>query len=246
MGEPKKTLFNPIGRFIYTVDENGEYHSYNDKPAINYYDNGYVYMKHGVLHRDNGLTVKIDKWIEYYKEGVLHNMHGSAMRNTNNGYSEYYINGVKYDKFIMIDSTKLIHGVQTSYPNNVPTKEYWVHGKKADVDSIPKLMTTTEENKVYVLGYTLKNIDDYKMKLVPDDNEIICITLTSDHSSVTHIQIIQCYKYDISRSSLKNIFCLPFDYKPAEFLAKDIITVPIREPPKPKKKKEKKSWSLFN
>lgn len=81
------------------------------------------------------------------------------------------------------------------------------------------------------------------MKLIPDDNEMMLISLTSDHSSVIQIQIIHLSTHNISRSILKNIKCLPFDYKPAEFLAKDTIIVPIREPPK---KKEKKSWSVFS
>ena len=46
--------FDPIGKFKYTKDDMGNYHSYNDEPAIDYIDGSCkIWYKNGVIHREN-------------------------------------------------------------------------------------------------------------------------------------------------------------------------------------------------
>lgn len=71
-----------VNKFMFTVDEDGKYHSYGDNPAIIYMDNSInIWAKHGIIHRtnlnnDNSNTPAIcysDKKKIYYKNGLLHN-----------------------------------------------------------------------------------------------------------------------------------------------------------------------------
>lgn len=66
--------FDPIGKFKYTKDDIGQYHSYNDEPAIDYVDGSCkIWYKNGLIHRNkiNGPSIiskNIDNSIneEYY------------------------------------------------------------------------------------------------------------------------------------------------------------------------------------
>jgi len=62
---------NPEGKFKYTTDAEGEYHSFNDLPAIEYLGNQKIWMYHGLIHRDK-LPAFIDGGkMEYYNKGEL-------------------------------------------------------------------------------------------------------------------------------------------------------------------------------
>lgn len=68
-----KVKVNPEGKFKYTTDAEGEYHSFNDLPAIEYFgnDNTKIWMFHGLIHRDKLPAIEIGKIKEYYNKGEL-------------------------------------------------------------------------------------------------------------------------------------------------------------------------------
>jgi hypothetical protein len=44
--------FDPIGKFLYTKDDMGNYHSYDDQPAIEYLDgSAKLWYRNGLIHR---------------------------------------------------------------------------------------------------------------------------------------------------------------------------------------------------
>ncbi len=91
--------FDPIGKFKYTKDDMGNYHSYNDKPAIEYLDrSAQLWFKNGLLHRENKPAIVIPR--EFCKSED-----GRGYRN----YDEYFYDGIKYDK------PKIIIGVDLSF-----------------------------------------------------------------------------------------------------------------------------------
>jgi hypothetical protein len=102
--------FNPETKFKYTKDNNGKFHSYNDKPAIDYYDGSEIkiWMKHGLMHRDtlddnnNPLPALITKdKQEYYKMGKMFNL------STSSNKSDYYNNEpIELIKSCMFDMVK--------------------------------------------------------------------------------------------------------------------------------------------
>lgn len=245
MGDIDIEHYDSIGKFTYTVDEAGKYHSYNDKPAINYHNGSYVWMKHGVLHRENYFAFKLinDKyrWKKHYIDGKLHNPNGPALvcKSINNGYkyiSDYYLNGIRYDSFECCNGK--IHGVQTSYLNdNIPCKEFWIMGEKQDYDTLPHIVT--KDNVVYVLGYGYEIIDDNKFNLSPSQyNKEYMVSLhLSDNMMINQIG--------------QGIKCIPFKYNEKEFLENDIIIgehykEPEKEPePSKTNKKTRTGWIRF-
>ena len=68
-----KVKVNPEGKFKYTTDAEGEYHSFNDLPAIEYFgnDNTKIWMFHGLIHRDKYPAIEIGNIKEYYNKGEL-------------------------------------------------------------------------------------------------------------------------------------------------------------------------------
>ena len=68
-----KVKINPEGKFKYTTDAEGEYHSFNDLPAIEYFgnDNTKIWMFHGLIHRDKLPAIEIGNIKEYYNKGEL-------------------------------------------------------------------------------------------------------------------------------------------------------------------------------
>ena len=68
-----KVKVNPEGKFKYTTDAEGEYHSFNDLPAIEYFgnDNTKIWMYHGLIHRDKLPAIQSGNIKEYYNKGEL-------------------------------------------------------------------------------------------------------------------------------------------------------------------------------
>jgi hypothetical protein len=86
-----------VNKFMFTVDEDGKYHSYDDNPAIIYMDNCInIWMKHGVVHRDNEHrkndnkpAVIYNEVQMFYKNGLLHNDRiGTSSVLLTNGYND--------------------------------------------------------------------------------------------------------------------------------------------------------------
>lgn len=74
-------------KFTYTKDYYGQYHSFNDKPAIEYIETGTkIWMKNGELHRDikNGPAIVSKTQNKYYVDGKLHDMEEQRGHTTEN------------------------------------------------------------------------------------------------------------------------------------------------------------------
>ena len=79
------TQIDPIGRFKYTKDDMGNYHSYDDDPAIEYLDGTIkIWYRNGLIHREN-------------KPAIIRNNYDGITIN------EFYYNGIKPKKFIIPD-----------------------------------------------------------------------------------------------------------------------------------------------
>ena len=101
-------LINNFGPYKYTDEDgnirttlDGEYHSFNDQPAIIYYDGEKRWFKNGQLHRDNDLPA-----IEY-----------------ENGSKEWWING-KLHRENNLPSIIYSSGIKAWYKNGVFIREH--------------------------------------------------------------------------------------------------------------------------
>jgi len=83
---------------VETLNEKGERHSFNDKPAIDYYYNGdkYWYKEGKIYRRENNDGTKF-----WYKDGDLHRIDGPAAE-LNYGIKYWYYEG----KLIKCKSTE--------------------------------------------------------------------------------------------------------------------------------------------
>lgn len=84
---------------VFTINEIGNLHSFNDNPAMisSRYD---VYYSNGKVHRDNGKPAKINKkngMVSYYKNGTLHNTNGPSIVHSD-GKKEFFVNGMPITK----------------------------------------------------------------------------------------------------------------------------------------------------
>jgi hypothetical protein len=93
-----KFTFNNI---VYTYKD-GELHSYNDEPAIEYITGEKYWYKNGKKHRDNNLpAIETSDSKEWYQDGKLHR--SNDLPAVINSFSQiWYTNGV-LNKFIEID-----------------------------------------------------------------------------------------------------------------------------------------------
>jgi hypothetical protein len=126
--------FDYKNKFKYTVDSDGEYHSFNDQPAIEYFDNTKIWMKNGVISRNQYLgpafrsTIKM----EYYTNGKLHCDYGPAVieildKTASGTHCIYYVDGVykNEENIYNLDVAKLFgyHDLNTDqsdqYANSV-------------------------------------------------------------------------------------------------------------------------------
>uniref|UniRef100_A0A6C0E867 Uncharacterized protein n=1 Tax=viral metagenome TaxID=1070528 RepID=A0A6C0E867_9ZZZZ len=100
--------FNLKHEFKFSVDSDGEYHSFNDQPAIEYFNGTKIWMKHGIMDRCQylGPAFQSNIKMEYYTNDKLHCDFGPAVINIldcNNVQIIHYVNGVyknmKYSSF---------------------------------------------------------------------------------------------------------------------------------------------------
>jgi hypothetical protein len=81
--------FDQIGKFLYTKDDIGNYHSYNDNPAIEYLDGSCkIWYKNGLIHRIDNPAI-----IYYYVSPELISL---------GNYLDYWANGF-YFKMLRCD-----------------------------------------------------------------------------------------------------------------------------------------------
>jgi hypothetical protein len=98
------THFDPIGKFLYTKDDMGNYHSYDDNPAIEYLDDSElkIWYKHGLIHRDFLTQMRSDKEHKTKKHAISYNFNKKYASISPPYYTmkletiyKYYINGIQ-------------------------------------------------------------------------------------------------------------------------------------------------------
>lgn len=78
--------------------------------SIYQFENGYIYVMNGQLHREDGPAVKIGDRLEYWLNGKRHSEDGPAVfdnTDRNNPYLEYWINGECFNKPKLVRSSSL-------------------------------------------------------------------------------------------------------------------------------------------
>ena len=86
-----------IGRFKYTKDDMGQYHSYDDDPAIEYLDGTIkIWYRNGLIHRDD-------------KPAIIRNNYDGRM------IEEFYYNGIKPEKINLDIKIDLIDKILLKY-----------------------------------------------------------------------------------------------------------------------------------
>ena len=178
--------FDPDNKFIYTLDNNNNYHSYNDHPAIKYINSvDKIWMDNGTLNRDykKGPAVISDKNSYYYKNGLLHNpIEPASIEDKDH---KYYIMGIEYKQFKYNDIGE-IHGYQQAFRNEQWVREIWVDGDKIEYDTLPVIINRNE-NEILVFGYKV-NISENKVEYC--DNSILTIDIINNNYYVNNQGII--------------------------------------------------------
>ncbi len=103
-------------KFKYTKDENNEYHSFDDKPSLEYLDGSIIsWHKNGVLHRiDKPALIRTlingNKLEEYYNDGKLHSPNINIPACIDNGIKKLYYMGEELIKDYNELLIKYVHG----------------------------------------------------------------------------------------------------------------------------------------
>jgi len=113
---------------IETRNYKGDLHSFNDNPAIVWYDGSKFWYKEGELHRLNGPSVEYrDGYKEWYENGKRHRLDGPAIE---------YVNGTKY--WYKEDKLHRSNGPAIEYNDG---DKYWHYeGKKIECDSTEEFL----------------------------------------------------------------------------------------------------------
>ena len=100
------------------TDDDGNLHSYDDKPACRHGDGSEHWYKHGKLHRDNGPAIINPRRGEiWYQNGEMHRDDGPAIDYSQRGVRMWYHHG----KLHRLDGPAVIN-------ENKNLKEYWIYG----------------------------------------------------------------------------------------------------------------------
>ena len=88
-----------------TINKNGQHHSFDDKPAVEYSDGYKFWYLNEKLHREDGPAVEYsDGYKKWYLNGKLHREDGPAIEYSD-GYKKWYLNGkiaIKYPKGLSV------------------------------------------------------------------------------------------------------------------------------------------------
>ena len=85
--------------FIYTINKNRRYHSFNDAPAIVWFNGEKKWFKKGKLHRENDKPAFIysNGTKVWYYEGKRHRENDKPAIIDSRGNKRYYYHGKEYD-----------------------------------------------------------------------------------------------------------------------------------------------------
>ena len=90
-----KCMQNELRRIIKcTINKQGEHHSFDDKPAIEFYSGTKYWYQNGQFHREDKPAIEwIDGDRNWYQNGQLHRTDGPALEHTNNHKDWWFLNG---------------------------------------------------------------------------------------------------------------------------------------------------------
>lgn len=231
--------YDPYGKILYSTDDNEQYHSFNNEPAIIHLDDGTkVWMKHGKLDRDNGPAIhkqhNANFSCEYdFKNGKLDNKDRHAVRETYShtngcsGNNEYFVNGIKYDISIKDD------GFKKTLINGKWTYEIWVNEQKVPFISLPVYIKGEEKfgpemRRDLLFGYITTNCINPKS----NDNSMIPYDITDEgYIKRGPIRIInRAFSNNIESPHVSgnNIYCHPDNFD--DFVKKIQGLMELKEP----------------
>jgi len=93
---------------IETRNDEGEYHSFNDKPAIVYNNGNKFWFKKGRIRRENAPAIKSIGGRWWYKEGKLHRIDGPAIEYIS-GFEYWYYEGKEIECSSLEEFLKIIN-----------------------------------------------------------------------------------------------------------------------------------------
>jgi hypothetical protein len=175
--------FDPIGKFKYTKNDMGQYHSYDDEPAIDYVDGSCkIWYKNGLIHRNkiNGPSIiskNIDNTIneEYY-------WLGKSYKYLNDDIKKLLIDKIIIKHNLNHDYTKILMSGDVCIINNNNVKE--------NVNII------IENDIIYEVGF---NDHDIKTEVLIDNIYIMTDKLTTKEEIIKNINVdIKKYKQYIT------------------------------------------------
>lgn len=145
--------FNASAKFKYTTDDEGEYHSYDDLPAIEYLDetNTKIWMWHGLIHRESQKAAII----------FTTNYNANANPHNNPTTSEFYDEGVLILRF---ENNKYFYNNQTPKWQAIIYLHFgnWIY---------ERLVIRHSNNKYYAHNFenqTLKKIQSNTTHVIDD------------------------------------------------------------------------------
>jgi hypothetical protein len=165
--------FDPIGKFKYTKNDMGQYHSYDDEPAIDYVDGSCkIWYKNGLIHRNkiNGPSIiskNIDNTIneEYY-------WLGKSYKYLNDDIKKLLIDKIIIKHNLNHDYTKILMSGDVCIINNNNVKE--------NVNII------IENDIIYEVGF---NDHDIKTEVLIDNIYIMTDKLTTKEEIIKNINV---------------------------------------------------------
>jgi hypothetical protein len=112
-----------ISQFIsakFTYDENGQFHSYNDRPSHIHIDETKEWHFHGLLHRENDLpAVEYDSGYKaWYKFGKRHRDNDKPARTAENGWMEFYVDDKLHRDMNLGPAVICLDGTKVYYENS--------------------------------------------------------------------------------------------------------------------------------
>jgi hypothetical protein len=192
-----------INKFKYTTDAEGEYHSYNDLPAIEYFDGSgtQIWMYHGLVHRDEdkGPAFITQDKKEYYKNGKLHSFNYYSYNNLN------FINGnickkKEHDNYVYYDNRVFLANIFIIDENNIVIYDKETH-KTYDTNSYKDIEKLEYKKLSEIISIK------YSENIVLNANKLkICYNCNDNYFSKKHnyffinnLNFVYCNKC--------NIFC---------------------------------------
>jgi surface protein len=182
-----KYHYDPEGSFMYTINNDNKYHSFNDQPAIIHTNHhAKVWMNNGDMHRDHLKGPAFVSYANaklknkfYMKNGMFHNPIKKAyITDVPNNSNKYYYEGIEYNNFYY-NENKELHGFHYAKINENWKKEIWVDGRIIEYETLPVIINRNND-EIMVFGYDYYENKDFNINLVYDVDGEFSIIKTDD------------------------------------------------------------------